>query len=176
MQNANPNTGIRYGVIRGDSLDPDTLDEIFDLPSTTYASAIEESTRALRREISDHADDLIDTDYAASLDVTDKLNDCIDLDDLLALADDLGIDASEHNPEYWQFEEENREGKIDGVNIGLSWLGGAVLVWVFDSPIITRALLCSPCVPNAGDLNNIDQNGFECYGIPPNWYATEDNV
>ena len=63
----------------------------------------------------------------------------------------------------------------DGMKLGLSYLGGAPLVWVFQSPYTTHARLCSPCCPNAGDLNSQDPLGVECYTLPPDWFC-EDNT
>jgi hypothetical protein len=62
----------------------------------------------------------------------------------------------------------------DGLKLGLSYLGGAPMVWVFQSPHTTTALLCSPCVPNAGDLDNRTPDGFACYTLPADWFHTED--
>lgn len=45
-----------------------------------------------------------------------------------------------------------------------TWLGGALMVWVFKSSKIVQAAQCSPCVPNCGDLDN--PGSYECYGMP----------
>lgn len=29
--------------------------------------------------------------------------------------------------------------------------------------------LCSPCVPNAGSLDSVNPNGYECYDVPADW-------
>jgi hypothetical protein len=71
----------------------------------------------------------------------------------------------------WEGDEDSYELETeDGLKLGLSYLGGAPLVWVFESPHTTRARLCSPCVPNAGDLDNRDPNGEECYTLPDDWF------
>lgn len=75
--------------------------------------------------------------------------------------------------EFWdsyECEEEEFELETGGMKLGLSWLGGAALVWVFQSPHTTRARLCSPCVPNAGNLNSPDPDGYECYTLPSDWF------
>jgi len=58
---------------------------------------------------------------------------------------------------------------IDGTEYRL----GSDLIWVFYSPTIVYVeSLCSPCVPNAGDLDSgltTQDLGYECYGIPENW-------
>lgn len=41
---------------------------------------------------------------------------------------------------------------------------------VIDSPVVVNANVCSPCFPNAGDLDNLIDSGIETYGIPADWY------
>ena len=168
--NTNPNTGIRYGIIAVRSLDPDIWNDIFDLPSDTYTDALADACKRLWSEIDSAVEELAEIpDF-----VGEDLDDDADIDTLIDIAEQLGIDTREYNPEFWEFEEENRSGKIDDVDVALAWLGGAPMLFVFESPIITHARLCSPCVPNAGDLNSMDpDNGFECYGIPAEWYAQD---
>lgn len=54
-----------------------------------------------------------------------------------------------------------------GAKYKLGWLGGAPIIWVLKSQVKVYARLCSPCIPNAGDLDELDRvSGVECYGIP----------
>lgn len=68
----------------------------------------------------------------------------------------------------------------EGLQLALGWLGGAPLVWVIDSPETTVAPACSPCVPNAGDLDNRaprgshDFAGVICFDLPADWYLPSD--
>lgn len=71
-------------------------------------------------------------------------------------------------------DEPVHEFEIDGVKGQTAWLGGALLVWVFESPHLTKAWLCSACVPNCGDLDSLDEDGEECYDVPPEWRWKED--
>jgi hypothetical protein len=52
----------------------------------------------------------------------------------------------------------------------LGYLGGAPLIWCIKTDTIVYVKsLCSPCVPNAGDLDSgitTEHNGYACYGIP----------
>ena len=60
----------------------------------------------------------------------------------------------------------------DGMKLGLSYLGGAPLVWVFESDYVVNAPACSPCVPGAGDLDSRGASSggsVRCYGLPPEW-------
>jgi hypothetical protein len=79
----------------------------------------------------------------------------------------------------WQFDEEVWELETDGMQLGLSYLGGAPLVWVFASPVATYARGCSPCVPGAGDLDSVGkgQHGdgnVRCYTLPDGWWRSDD--
>ena len=172
MQNANVNTetGIRYGIVSVNSLIPDIWDDIYDLNSDTYTDALQDAIKRLRSEINSAIDDLAEIpDF-----IDEDLDDDADIDTLLEAAAKLGIDTYEYDPEHWEFEEENRSGKIDGIDVALTWIGGAPMLLIFESPYITHCRLCSPCVPNAGDLNSLDhENGYECYGVPADWYAQD---
>lgn len=53
-------------------------------------------------------------------------------------------DCGEHEYEY----------EDEGFKYRLARLGGAPLVWVIESPYVTYCRSCSPCIPNAGDLDN----------------------
>ena len=65
------------------------------------------------------------------------------------------------------------EGECEGVKYRTSWLGGALHFFIFDSPCINRYALCSPCVPNAGDLDSLDIDGVETYDVHPEWRREE---
>ena len=71
--------------------------------------------------------------------------------------------------EEYECDEECYSLETDGMKLGLSYLGGAPLVWVYESPHTTRARECSPCVPRAGDLDNRSEDGVECYALPADW-------
>lgn len=57
-------------------------------------------------------------------------------------------------------EEYPEDGEVsityseDDVDYLLDWLGGAPIVFVLNSPWYTRCSPCSPCLPNAGDLDS----------------------
>lgn len=72
----------------------------------------------------------------------------------------------------YQGDEESYELETEGMKLGLSYLGGGALVWVFESPHTSNCRPCSPCCPNAGDLNNKGMGGhIKAYDVPPEWYA-----
>ena len=88
--------------------------------------------------------------------------------------DENGLSGDADLPDdFWdciEVEEEEFELEKDGMKLGLSYLGGAALVWVFESPHTTECRECSPCVPNAGDLDSPDEHGFTAYTLPKDWF------
>ena len=85
-------------------------------------------------------------------------------------------DADEEDEqEFWDYlciEEPEFELSVpeEGLKLGLSYLGGAPLVWVFESPYTSGCRPCSPCCPGAGDLDSKDEDGMVAYDLPPEWY------
>ena len=65
------------------------------------------------------------------------------------------------------------EGECEGVKYRTSWLGGALHFWIFESPRIGLYSECSPCCPNAGNLDSPNDDGVECYDVPKGWRVDE---
>ena len=178
MTNTNPETGIRYGTIYLNSLDPDVADELFYGSQATNESE-KDAYAELKHEIESDADNIEDEvriavserDYSMLANDRYMENEVEGAYNRLGYADrDDYIDTRlEPESQDMQIEEPTISGTLDGVKYEISWLGGAPLLWVFESPIISKARLCSPCVPNAGDLDSLDDDGYECYGIPEDW-------
>ena len=75
-----------------------------------------------------------------------------------------------HDDDYEHYgEEDSFEGIYEGIKYGLSTLGGAYLLWVYESPLTSKFNLCSPCVPNACDSASPNPDGYEGYDIPADW-------
>lgn len=68
-----------------------------------------------------------------------------------------------------QIDEPEWELSTDGMRLGISWLGGAPLLWVFESPHTAECRQCSPCVPGAGDLDHLEDGGMVAYTVPDEW-------
>ncbi|MHA2274838.1 MAG: hypothetical protein ACXAC2_03690 [Candidatus Kariarchaeaceae archaeon] len=81
-------------------------------------------------------------------------------------------DLDEFNDNF-SSEESSYELETDGMKLGMSIFGGAYHVWVYESPVKSMVDLCSPCVPNCGNLDSKNESGFECYGLPEDWYRKE---
>jgi len=77
------------------------------------------------------------------------------------------FEGDEDDFEY-EGDEDSYELEKDGLSLGLSTLGGAYNVWVFESPHTAKHALCSPCCPNAGDIDS--PGDFPCYTLPDDWF------
>jgi hypothetical protein len=77
----------------------------------------------------------------------------------------------------FSYELNARIDGVDGVVTGvMTWLGGCPTLLITESPWTRCVSPCSPCLPNAGDLDSGDvssANGVECYAVPPSWLRTE---
>lgn len=77
----------------------------------------------------------------------------------------LGDTVEIEEPEYdWSEVTDHGEVKYH-----VGWLGGAPLIWVIVSPWVIGCRKCSPCVPNAGDLDAPTDQSANClaYSLPP---------
>ena len=149
MTNTNPETGIRYGCVYLNSLDPDTAQWLWDdAENLSEEEAYAELKAEIEAQVQEECPDFDENE--AEIEVEKRL---------------------ERESECIQIDEPTLAGICEGVRYEISWLGGAPLLWVLESPVISKARLCSPCCPNAGDLNSLDDDGYECYGIPADWYA-----
>lgn len=87
----------------------------------------------------------------AALDVVDFESGTFEIEEVVdAILDDM------NQREYFTSGDgEHRHTYNDGgFEYILDYLGGAPLIWVTKSPFATYCRTCSPCVPNAGDLDN----------------------
>lgn len=151
--NINPETGVRYGIISADSLDPEIVDEI--------------QQRGTDVHFLDAQADLV----AGIAMACDNFLRSSQIEKLTDRAQDMLADV-------WQDDEPVREFDLQGVKGRTTWLGGALHVWVFESPVTGVYRLCSPCVPNCGDLNSPadvlrDKVGEICYDVPNDWRVKE---
>lgn len=151
MVNQNPTTGIAFGYIRADAIDSDLLHEItlINGKDLTYEGALAEylaQQRTLHECSIDEGEIEPDEEFDENA-ATDKFND------------------------ECQCDEPIYEGEHEGVKYRTSWLGGAQHLWVFESPVVTKCRPCSPCVPGAGNLENVGD--YEAYGVPTSWLTPD---
>lgn len=147
MHNRNPETGVRYGYISANSLHPDLVDYLQIQGRDVHW----EDARA----------ELIANFTYGNIDDED-LESLEDYDDELER-------RLENLAEGWYDDEPIHEGELDGVKYRTSWLGGALHVWIFESPVIGNYQECSPCVPGAGNLDCPDLDGVPTYDVPKEW-------
>lgn len=189
MYNVNPSTGVRCGVISGNSLDPEILSTLMDDgDNLSFREVSEELQRGVERE----ADAIEEEAEIAAAEIGGMTDDeaeswiahRIEIDyDKRGYPDrDAFIDGEfQRRIEHVEIDEPIIEGKLDGVTYRISWLGGAPLVWALNGPCGYAARLCSPCVPNAADLDagfveglDDESTGFLCYVVPKDWLAGVD--
>ena len=93
--------------------------------------------------------------------------------------EDLGYDGREdyiqrrieEQMDNYYCEEPITAFTYEGVKGQTTWLGGALLLWIFDSPYTGTFQLCSPCVPNACSLDQPEDGGYAGYTVPTHWLA-----
>lgn len=149
LPNRNPDTGIRYGIISANSLHPYVLDDLCygaQAKDVRYEEACADLASAIRVAVSDFL----------SSNQTQQL-----------------IDEALEMFEY-ECEEPIFKGTYEGVRYSTTWIGGAMHVWVFESPVTGHYAECSPCVPCAGNLDCPDLEGVVCYDVPDDWRDSDE--
>ena len=178
MSNVNPETGIRYGTIYGHEA-PILMEEIFDRGTDL-------SYENWKRETLNRIKDLLDGADVEALAAFIKEN-----------THDDGSEAAEliENQDGETATDADAESVMESINLGdhyecdeptysytdkagnafqMSYLGGAPLIWCLKTNVIVKARLCSPCVPNAGDLSTAGEDGYECYGVPADYVESDE--
>ena len=135
LTNINTETGIRYGYISADSLDPDLVHTLMHEEGKDLA--YEEYMEALEKKYGDDFDE------------------CRASDD-------------------YYCDEPVIHGEHEGVKYISSWLGGALHFFITESPVVARCVLCSPCVPNAGDLDT--PGDVMTYSVHNDWRREENEI
>ena len=158
MPNIHPITGIAFGTIYLNNIDADVASWLWDRATNiSYVQACkdirEEVTRDVRTELEEADSAGVERPFDEEREIerrVDKLTENLDID------------------------EPYLEGEAEGVKYGISHLGGAALLWIYESPYTGLYRQCSPCVPGAGDLDSPadpfhDKVGVICYDVPPDW-------
>lgn len=147
MANYNPETGIAYGYISASVLHPDIVGSLL------YGDGCDDFT--------DHSWEAMKENAVAEWRAE---NPDSDLDDS-EVWDEIQYDVAD----YYQPDEIETSGTYAGVSFATSWLGGALNFFILHSPHITdSARRASPCVPNAGILDDLDGD-VTCYNVPDDW-------
>jgi len=191
MTNCHPETGVRYGVIACNSLDPDLVTELFYGQQATNVS-YDEAYADAKREAEKEFEDLVDQAEIAANETDPNMGEG-DFQTFVDkwLFDNCGEDTEEGFVELrldqfadqCEIDEPTIQGTLEGVEYQITWLGGAPLLWVLKGPQGWANQLCSPCVPNAANLDDgytltteprhQDEGDFLCYCTPRDWLYVE---
>lgn len=178
--NVNPETGIRYGVI--DARKVPYLDEEIrsNGDSITYQNYRKEVVNQIRYALTEEDGDLkaVFDDYYMSDRAQEEILESVS-EHQCDWSEEEIEEISEHVMEALndsgstEFDQEEYEYETETEKYLLSYLGGAPMIWAMKTPFLTKARLCSPCVPNAGDLDSPDPDGYTCYAVEPDWFDSE---
>ena len=152
IANTNPETGIRYTVYSMNSIDPDLQHELWYVhgknldEEAAYAEARNEALEEARTEAEENGEEF----------------------------DELDFDNAYEPPDL-MIDEPTIRGLYQGVDYMISWLGGAPLLYIFDSPYRFFGKLCSPCIPNAVNFDS-GPGPYEGYAIPDDWLYDKETV
>ena len=151
IANTNPDTGIRYGIVSLNSLHGDIFHDFVSNGTDLDCEAAYDEAKA----------EFIAKYHSDALKAAEIWE-----------ATRAWEDSGEQNfYDSWECDEASYEWETEGMKLGMSTLGGAYNVWVFESPHTAEHALCSPCCPNAG---NIDTPGnYLCYTLPADWFRNE---
>ena len=151
MINTHPITGIRYTVYSMRNLKSWIYEELFygsQATDLSYEEAYEEElSLAIKR-----------ARYEAEVNGKEF--------------DEAGFTEDWECPEL-EIDEPNIAGTYDGVRYEISWLGGAPLLWVLESPHTGQFVLCTPCCPQSCDGDSPIAGGFTGYAVPEEWLSKE---
>jgi hypothetical protein len=135
---------IHYGVLNANSLDGDTLDKMIMNGKTSKDAEDEETLEKIRNLLTD----LLSGDRPGAV---------MNFIDELRGEEDVCNDGA-----TYYFEN------IDGVSGHYDTNNNIVMI--YKSDYYTTCRLCSPCYPNAGDLNSFDTLGVDTYSPPLDWW------
>jgi hypothetical protein len=149
--NINPETGIAYGYISARALDDFLVTELLDNGTDLDAKNAHDEW------------------HESKIEWLLESGQCETRDEAVDEADSL----SDGFWENYQCDEPIVQGVKDSVTYCSSWLGGALNFYIFHSPHVTdKARACSPCVPNAGNLDDMTGD-YTCYDVPAGWRRDE---
>lgn len=159
IPNVNPKTGIPYGYISSRSLNSDLVDDLLhgnggvkNFVDHSWNNVIEQtaSERGFTKE-------------------KPKQGDIKGWETWLSEAKDFLEGQDPNWGQDIETEESCVSGELDGVHYQSSWLGGALNFCITESPVTGSYSQCSPCCPNAGDLDTPNPGGFDVYDVPEDW-------
>lgn len=165
----NPATGIACGYISAQALDDDLVQELQNGTDVYYEEGLAEAKREWARS-QQVIEAMPEWCREKGVDYDSLSEDDQYRNRLQYVRDEWdGSEAEQNFNDAYQPDEPIHEGVKDGVSYCTSWLGGALNVWIFQSPVVThKARRASPCVPNAGILDTLDGD-VTAYDVPADW-------
>lgn len=198
LSNICPTTGIRYGVISCNSLDQDLVNDLFYGPQAedlSYQAAYAEARAEAGSEYDCAKEEAEIAAAETDRNMTDAEQECFietwfEQHEMLSDRDEFIDQKLEMFSDICQIDEPTIVGEHEGVKYQITWLAGAPLVWILSGPEGSARQLCSPCVPNAADLDGgfvldseipVDSDGYPledgepyaCYCPPRDWLFKE---
>ncbi len=165
LANINDQTGIPYGVIAGNSV-PELLEEIMQHGrNLTYEDWKQWLSDNVKRALTDAIADFVLPQSQIARTVEAVHEEVVDL-----------LLESQLNDSYEAEEETFLWNAPDNCRYQVGWLGGAPMIWVLFSPWLTECHRCSPCVPNAGNLDSPCPEGVTCYCVAPEWLPEDTDL
>ena len=181
IPNIHPVTGIRYGVINANSVNPFALDDI-------VSQGVDEIYEALCEEIKTVVEDELAnlSSYGPSYKIVDAV--LARLKDVTPYSEQLASDLTElvknQGPEHshdemidWlenelsdSYEAQDTTYRYEEDGYRILFFTGTNDLMVLESPHTAKVRLCSPCAPNAGDMDSLDPDGYETYALGPDWF------
>lgn len=174
IQNYNPDFDVYFGIVSARNLDDDIVHTLMygnsDSRDHSYEAALDglAARLGIRRNdegryfVSDDNWENIFEDGTTFEEITEAI-----------LACEEGYRALED----LQVDEPIIEGTYEGTKYITSWLGGALHFFITEARAYTPwAPACSPCVPNAGNLDSwiYGATGNQSAFLPPmSWLSTE---
>ena len=157
MANYDEKTGIHYGVISPNSICQETLSELCDKSvDTIYEESKEDFTNQIENILNDNGFSIGQ------------------IDEVLTPAIDCFNENYNNDNHGYEYEDKEYILHISDDNFG---------IFVIKSPYYTFTRLCSPCAPNAGDLDNpikadhrckdITNTGAKTYCLPREFFDSE---
>lgn len=154
MINTHPDTGVAYGLVSSNDLDPELVD--------TLMYGLQAKDMTFEAEWAEH---LARTLKDRGLESEDEL------DDLRDLEDDFASLYQPYEPEI--------TGTHEDITYATCWLGGALNFWILESPHIGDGSRPSPCVPGACILHHPESTSewigsASGYTVPADWWALRE--
>ena len=179
--NVNHETGIRYGYVGANRLNPEAVDEIITTGiDLNFEEAVEDFKAALTSAIDDWSantptDVMIETAMQALSDWCSRktVTEIVDMvrsydwtNGRAELVDTVWDRISDQVTDGWDSDGTTFRYERDGLILLYNTNDNDVCV--IDSPVVARRGLCSPCAPNGCYLETPGE--FLCYALPSDWF------